>query len=283
MSPPQDNRPEWAILAAFGVAVAGAAVFAAAYVMGGQTQILGTALGVAFAGLATGLTVWARHLVQSGGFVEEHEGFASSEAETADVTDRITAVAHPHRRGLLGMLAFAIVSLGAAALFPLRSLLQPRGDYPVRQLSETVWGKRPFRLVDADERPVRLADVTSQTVLTVFPQGHRNSGDAPAFLVRLDPARFSAKPPAPDINGVVAYSLLCTHAGCPVSLYEQTTGKMLCPCHQSVFDLLAGGRPTAGPAARALPGLPIAVDAAGFLYATGDFTGPPGPGYWSRP
>jgi ubiquinol-cytochrome c reductase iron-sulfur subunit len=138
-------------------------------------------------------------------------------------------------------------------------------------------------LVDADKRPVRISDVQAETVLTVFPEGHTDAGDVPTFVVRLDPAKFKTRAPGGDIDGVVAYSLLCTHAGCPVSLYEQSTARMLCPCHQSVFDLLDGARPVAGPAARALPGLPIAVDAAGFLYATGDFTGPPGPGYWSRP
>ncbi len=81
---------------------------------------------------------------------------------------------------------------------------------------------------------------------------------------------------------MVAYSLLCTHAGCPVALYEQGTGRMLCPCHQSAFDLLAGAEPIAGPAGRPLPGLPIAVDTDGYLVARGDFTAPPGPGFWSR-
>ncbi len=283
MSREDETRPEIAIVASFGVTVAAAAVFAATYALGGQTQILGAALAVGFGGLATGLTVWSRHLVQGGGYVEEHEGFASAASEVDEMTERLTSIAHPHRRGLLGMLVVACASLGAAAVFPIRSLLQPRGDHPERQLSRTVWADRSFRLVDAGNRPVRIADVGSETVLTVFPEGHTDGGDVPAFLVRLDPAKFTAKPPAADIDGVVAYSLLCTHAGCPVSLYEQTSGKMLCPCHQSVFDLLSAGRPVAGPAARALPGLPIAVDPSGFLYSTGDFTGPPGPGYWGRP
>ncbi len=181
------------------------------------------------------------------------------------------------------MLAVAAGSLGLAALFPLRSMLQPNGDNPAQQLAQTAWRLGNPRIVDADNKPIRIDDVTTETVVRAFPAGHTDAGDVPAFLVRIDPSRFTAKPPAADIDGVVAYSLLCTHAGCPVSLYEQSTGKMLCPCHQSVFDLLAGARPVAGPAARSLPGLPIAVDEDGYLYATGDFTSPPGPGYWSRP
>jgi ubiquinol-cytochrome c reductase iron-sulfur subunit len=278
-----DDKPEVAILASFAIAVLGAAGFAATYVLGGQTQILGAALAVSFGGLAVGLTVWARHLQPSGGFVEEHEGFSSTKTDNAALVERLTEISRPRRRGLLGMLAFAVAALGVAALFPLRSLLQPKGAHPTRQLAQTPWRLGNLRLVDGTGQPIRVDQVNSETIVRAFPEGHTEAGDVPTFVVRIKPDRFTAPPPAGDIDGVVAYSLLCTHAGCPVSLYEQGTGRMLCPCHQSIFDLLAGGRPIAGPAARSLPGLPIATDKDGFLYATGDFTGPPGPGYWSRP
>lgn len=275
------DRPQIAIVASFGLAIVGAALFAAAYALAWSTQVLGAALVIAFGGLTVGLMVWALRLTEEGGYVEEHEGFASPQAETAAVTDELTSIAHPHRRGLLAMLVLAAGAVGAALLFPFRSLLQPRGEHPLRQLSQTAWRLNNPRLVDHQKRPVRLSDVTEETVLTVFPEGHHEGGDVPAFVVRIDPARFTVPPPGGVVDGVVAYSLVCTHAGCPVSLYEQTTAKMLCPCHQSIFDLLQAGKPVQGPAARALPGLPIAVDGSGFLYATGDFTSPPGPGYWS--
>lgn len=277
------DRPQIAIVASFGVAIAGAALFATAYALAWSTQVMGAALVIAFGGLSVGLTVWARRLTRQGGYVEEHEGFASPESETIAAATELATIAHPHRRGLLAMLMLAVTAVGAALLFPLRSLLQPRGKHPLRQLSQTAWRLDNPRLVDADNRPVRLSDVTEETVLKVFPAGHTEGGDVPAFLVRITPSRFTVPPPGGMIDGVVAYSLVCTHAGCPVSLYEQSTAQMLCPCHQSIFDLLAAGKPVQGPAARSLPGLPIAVDEAGFLYATGDFTSPPGPGYWSRP
>lgn len=277
------DRPQISIIAAFGATVLGAVLFATAYALAWSTQVMGAALIVAFGGLAVGLTVWARHLTREGGFVEEHEGFASPEAQTGAVTAELTAIARPHRRGLLAMLALAVSAVGAALLFPLRSLLQPRGEHPLRQLEQTAWRLGNPRLVDADKQPVRLSDVTAETVIKVFPEGHTEGGDVPAFLVRISPSRFTAPPPGGSIDGVVAYSLICTHAGCPVSLYEETTAQMMCPCHQSIFDLLSGAEPIQGPAARSLPGLPIAVDDAGFLYAKGDFTKPPGPGYWSLP
>lgn len=79
-----------------------------------------------------------------------------------------------------------------------------------------------------------------------------------------------------------AYSKICTHIGCPTSLYEQQTNRILCPCHQSQFDALHWGKPVFGPAARALPELPISVDSEGYLYAKGNFIEPVGPAFWER-
>jgi ubiquinol-cytochrome c reductase iron-sulfur subunit len=181
------------------------------------------------------------------------------------------------------MLLVAVGSLGVAALFPLRSLLSFRKPDPVPALRRTAWGAG-VRLVTPDGVPVRAADINTETIQIVVPEGHLKDGDAPAFVVRIDPARLTSAPPGGLTGGnLVAYSLLCTHAGCPVALYEQSTGRMLCPCHQSAFNLLAGAKPIAGPAARHLPGLPIEVDADGYLRARGDFTSPPGAGFWSRP
>ncbi|MGW4589750.1 ubiquinol-cytochrome c reductase iron-sulfur subunit [Amycolatopsis thermoflava] len=274
---------EHAIAAALLVACLGGAGFAAVYVLGGQTQLEGVTLGVAFAGLAAGLALWAKRLVPSGRHVEEHEGFSSGEADQYAVTSRITGLARPRRRGLVGLLGLAIGTIALAALFPLRSLMRLRGTNPSQALATSSW--RPgLRLVTPEGEPVRAEDISSDTMRIVYPEGHPKAADSPAFLVRLDPARVPPESARPgQLDGVVAHSLLCTHAGCAVSLYEQTTGQVLCPCHQSVFDLLHGGKPVAGPAGRALPSLPVRVGADGYLYATGDFTSPPGPGYWSRP
>lgn len=269
------------VTAAFALSALGAAAFAAVYATGGQTQLEGLSLAVAFAGLAAGLGVWARRLLPTGGYVEEHEPFDSPATDRYLADEALLGPESPARRGgLLAMLALALGALGGAALFPLRSLLPFDREHPVRALRTTPWAAG-IRLVRSDGSPVRPADVAEGTLLTVFPEGHEERGDVPAFAVRLDPARFVVPPPGGDVAGVVVYSLLCTHTGCPVALYIQKTARMLCPCHQSNFDLLAAARPIAGPAARPLPGLPITVDADGFLIATGDFTAPPGPGFWS--
>ncbi|MBM0237968.1 Rieske (2Fe-2S) protein [Micromonospora sp. ATA32] len=271
------------IVAAFLVSAAGAAGFAVTYALGGNTRWEGICLAVAFAGLAVGLAVWGRRLVPVGGYVEEHEGFTPSPTEQAMTAAVLQAQDSPvRRRGLLAALGLALTALGAAALFPLRSLLPSDRARPVRALKDTPWGPR-VRLVDAVGRPLRPEDVPADTVVAVFPEGHVDTGDGPAFAVRLEPQRFSRPPSGGHLDGLVVWSLLCTHAGCPVRPYLKGAGRVLCPCHQSSFDLLAGARPVAGPAARALPGLPIEVGPDGFLRATGDFTAPPGAGFWSSP
>jgi ubiquinol-cytochrome c reductase iron-sulfur subunit len=271
------------IRAAFFVTVLGAVGFAVTYSLGGDTQLLGGSLALAFAGIAYGLAAWGRNLLPTGGFVEERPVLSASPEQRTLLAEAAGGPESPvRRRGLVGMLLFGVGSIGVAMLFPLRSLLTFRRPDPVTLLRRTVWRDGGLRLVTPDGVPVRAADVSSASIQIVMPEGHTKDGDAPAFVVRLDPQRLVKPPSGGQAGGVVAYSLLCTHAGCPVALYEQTTGRMLCPCHQSAFDLWNGATPVAGPAARPLPGLPIAVDAEGYLRATGDFTAPPGAGFWSR-
>jgi ubiquinol-cytochrome c reductase iron-sulfur subunit len=278
------RRAERRIALSFVVAALGAIGFAVVYALGGQTQLEGVALAVAFGGLAVSFATWGAHLAPAGGRVEEHHGFGSDRHRREKLADEVTPPSGYRRRSLLGLLGMALGSIGAAALFPLRSLLQPHGGDPVEKLRITPWSAGGLRLVDRDGRPVRADEITPDTIVTVYPEGYPEAGDAPAFVVRLTPERFTVPPPGGQVDGgVVAYSLLCTHAGCPVGLLEQGTGHLLCPCHQSVFDLLDGARAIQGPAGRSLPGLPIYVDGRGYLRAAGDFTSPPGPGFWSRP
>ncbi|MFG3711877.1 ubiquinol-cytochrome c reductase iron-sulfur subunit [Micromonospora sp. NPDC047730] len=282
-APPPDRGVTRRIVTAFLVSAAGAVGFAVTYVLGGQTQWEGVSLAVAFAGLAVGLAVWGRRLVPSGGYVEEHAGFTPPPRTQALAAAEFTAEDSPlRRRGPLAALGLALAALGVTALFPLRSLLPFDRARPVTARKDTPWGSG-VRLVTREGRLLRPEDVPADTMVVVFPEGDVDAGDGPAFAVRLDPRRFTRPPAGGHLDGLVVYSLLCTHAGCPVRLYLAGTGQLLCPCHQSSFDLLAAARPVSGPAARALPGLPIEVGPDGHLRATGDFTAPPGAGFWGRP
>src|SRR5207244_5347162 len=122
-------------------------------------------------------------------------------------------------------------------------------------------------------------------VVTVWPEDHRDAADAPTLLIRTR-ADQQLKPRAGredwTVGGIVAYSKLCTHVGCPVGLYQAKEGLLLCPCHQSTFDVLDGARPVFGPAARSLPQLPLRIDGDGHVVASGDFAGPTGPGFGDR-
>ena len=140
-----------------------------------------------------------------------------------------------------------------------------------------------MRLVTTEGDPVRPDDVQAGAVQTVFPEGQVGAADAQTLLLRVDPAALELPEGreewAPD--GIVGYSKICTHAGCPVGLYRAQSHELLCPCHQSTFDVLRGAEPTFGPADRPLPQLPIEVDDEGYLVAGGDFTEPVGPGFWN--
>jgi ubiquinol-cytochrome c reductase iron-sulfur subunit len=132
---------------------------------------------------------------------------------------------------------------------------------------------------------VKPADLEVDGVITVWPEGHTQAADSPTLLIHYrEDQGFTPAEGREDwtVDDLVAYSKLCTHVGCPVGLYQAQAGLLLCPCHQSTFDVLDGARPVFGPAARSLPQLPLALNHDGELIARGDFSGPVGPGFWDR-
>lgn len=178
------------------------------------------------------------------------------------------------------------------AVVPLLSL--GRWQHKERALATTPFGNKPpagapgIRLVTESLdgfRFIKPGDIPEGGLLTVLPEGHTDSADAPAILIRMRPGTDQPTKGREDYawqGAYVAYSAICTHAGCPVKLYEQQTHHLLCPCHQSTFLANEGCRVIFGPAARPLPQLPITVDEEGYFVATGDFSDPIGPSYWER-
>ena len=259
------NRAERWAAAGFVLAGLCAVALAAVYWRGGQPQLEGLLLGVAFAGLGFGFVTWANRLLPQGPFTEPRPPLGDSDDADIDFDgDEIG-----RRKLLLRTLGFAAGALGVAALFPIRSL----GPRPGRSLLQTGW-RGGARMIGDDGRLVRAADVPLDGLVTVFPEGHAGSADGQAVLVRVA-EHLTDRP-----QGLVAFSKVCTHAGCPVGLYQAETHQLLCPCHQSAFDVLDGAKPVLGPAAWPLPQLPIEVDSEGYLRSTGDFDKPVGPGYW---
>jgi ubiquinol-cytochrome c reductase iron-sulfur subunit len=171
----------------------------------------------------------------------------------------------------------AFAALGAAIAVPVFSL----GPAPGRDLFETSW-KSGARLVGLDGSAINASQIPVGSIQTVFPEDAVGVSDSQTVLInvgegllQLDAQRAQWAP-----GGFVAYSKLCTHAGCPVGLYIEERHTLLCPCHQSEFDVLRGAVPIAGPAGRPLPQLPIQRQADGTFTALGDFTAPVGPSFW---
>lgn len=266
---------------AFGTSACASLGLAVTYLLGGQPQVEGVLIGISLGGLALGLISWAHGLMPSGGVVEERHTLAPSATEqdlTAD--DFARGIEVIERRRFLGrMLAAALGALGLASLFPIRSL----GTRPGRSLFRTAF-EPGIRLVTADNVAVRASDLELGGILTVFPEGHTSAADSQTVLLRVDVAELQLPPERADWSpeGFIAYSKICTHAGCPVGLYEQETRELFCPCHQSAFAALDGARPTSGPATRPLPQLPLEIDDDGYLRAQRDYDEPVGPGFWNR-
>ena len=133
-----------------------------------------------------------------------------------------------------------------------------------------------------DGQLVRADDVPVEGLVTVFPEGYAGSANGQAILIRVEEGLIEPRPGREDWspNGYIVYSKVCTHAGCPVGLYEANDHQVLCPCHQSTFDVLRGATPIFGPAAAPLPQLPIHIDTDGYIVAGGDFSEPVGPAFW---
>ncbi|HEY3676403.1 MAG TPA: Rieske (2Fe-2S) protein [Candidatus Tumulicola sp.] len=267
------NRRELAIAGALFFSIAGSVGFMFAYALDAGTQLEGLALGVALVGLTLTALGWAFWILDREQTEDARDTFPSSAGDRADTIAELDQGEAEVTRGgvLVNLLVAALGAFGLAALFPIRSL----GPAPGRTLFKTRWGAGS-RLVRDDGRPILATDLNVDSAVTVFPEGAVGDSASQAMLVRLPEGVGDA------VQGYVAYSKLCTHAGCPVALYRAATRQLLCPCHQSLFDAVDGGRVVAGPADHALPQLPLAVDQRGFLRATGDFPSPVGPGFWER-
>ncbi len=267
--------PEWISVASFLTCVVAAVAVTYVYSTGGDPQLEGALLGIAFGGLGIGFVTWAHRLLPHGPYVEPRPVLGADPAQReATDEDFERGGMLTRRRLLLGSLLAAAGAMMAAAVFPLRSL-GPRPDGPLRH---TPW-RKGLALVNEQGQPVQADDVPTGGLVTVFPEGHPGSADGQAVLIRLD---VSATPLGGDTRGFIVYSKICTHAGCPVGLYQAQLQQLLCPCHQSAFDVLANAEPTSGPAARALPRLPIEIDDEGVIRALGDFPEPVGPAWWTR-
>jgi ubiquinol-cytochrome c reductase iron-sulfur subunit len=261
--------------------------FGVAYWQNWNPWAIGFTMGGGLFMLGFGLTAWGKYLMPQGPFVEERHVLASSDEErssmAAALVERSTVVIK--RRKLLGGL-FAVGSgiFGIVALFP---LLRSMGPVPGNSLEVTDWRKGTL-LVDSNGRSVNKGTLVVGGIMTVYPKGKQNTDYGQAIdqtvLIRVQDSNLVTAEGRESWGpaGFVAYSKLCTHLGCPVGLYEQDLELLVCPCHQSMFNIRNGAVPQFGPAPRPLPQMHLGYNEDGNLIAMAPYDQPVGPGFWER-
>ncbi len=319
--PRAEKRAERQVASLFGLSAVCTVLFVVCYItvkagvdgdtfmgLGASNLALGLSLGGALLFIGIGIIQWARKLMGDHEISEQRHPAASSEEDRATTLTALNqglAEAGIARRPLVRNSLLGSVTLLAA---PLVVLLRDLGPLPKDTedaatgggLHHTVW-KKGMRVVrDVVGTPIKVSDVEIGDLFNAEPEaifpteenGLPELEGVPLQVAKSKAAIVMLRMDVDDIlsdvtrnwsvEGIVAYSKICTHVGCPISLNERTTHHLLCPCHQSTFDLADAGRVVFGPAGRHLPQLPLGVDDEGYLIALSDFAEPIGPSFWER-
>ena len=250
---------------------------------------LGLAISLFFIGL--GAIQWARTLMPDHEVIDHRKEFRSADVDRKDFIDTVKTQGEASGLGRRSIIKRSLgLALGLVGLSPI-VLLRDLGPVPGKSLEETSW-KAGTRLVsDPQNRPIKASDLevgAVAQVLPALPEGKERTlediGKDAVLLIRLRPEEFNldAERLGWTHEGIIAFSKICSHMGCAIALYEQQTKHLLCPCHQSTFDVTRAAKVIFGPAARPLPQLPITVDAEGYLVAKAPFNEPVGPSFWER-
>jgi ubiquinol-cytochrome c reductase iron-sulfur subunit len=251
------------------------------------TPLLGLFMALALIGIGAGAVLWAKTLMVDEETIQERHHLNSDpedRASTAALLKQGYEESGLPRRSLLRN--SILLGAGSLAVLPVPLLFGlGKFQHKERTLSQTGW-RAGSRLLDELGRPVKLGDLEVGGAKTVFPDvpGGRRMADSASLLIRMSPEVLKVREDRKNwsVDGHVVYSVICTHLGCPVKLYEQQTHHLFCPCHQSTFDAADEAKVLFGPAARNLPQLAISVDADGYFVARGDYNEPVGPSFWER-
>ncbi len=314
VDPRAERRAERQVAGLFGIAAVMVVLFVVAYFafdigdnpdtffgLGSSNLFLGLTLGVSLLCIGVGAVQWSRKLMNDHEIVEERHPARSSDEDREVTLAALQAGIDDSGIGRRPLIRNSLLgALGALGILPI-VLLRDLGPLPGRALYKTVWREGMRVVNDISGAPIKPEWMEIGQLVNGEPEifyngepygeevitGHElivAKTKAPIVVVRMEPDEITPYPEREDwqVDGILAYSKICTHVGCPISLWEQQTHHLLCPCHQSTFDLADNGKVIFGPAARSLPQLPLAVDAEGYLIATSDFTEPVGPSFWER-
>lgn len=303
------KRAERQVSVMFSIAALGSIGFVVAYLALplngdiGRLQLSNLLLGITLGGalflIGLGAIQWAKKLMPDVEMVQERHPLESTPEEKAEAIAAFEAGTEESGIGRRSVIRNSL--LGALALLPLPVVvilgdLGPLSPSPPLVLSRTIWSPGMRVVNDVTFEPIRPQDIEVGQLINALPEAYKDvpegqhadalriRADASVILVRMELDEFVIEPGREDwhVDGIVCYSKICTHVGCPISLYEQQTHNMLCPCHQSTFALADSGKVVFGPAHRPLPQLALEVDADGYLVAQGDFAEPVGPSFWER-
>jgi ubiquinol-cytochrome c reductase iron-sulfur subunit len=259
---------------------------------------LGLCLGVALFSMGAGAIYWARTLMTDVELPQERHEYASSDEDKAEAIAEFQQGVNDSGWKQRPLIRRSLI--GAMAVLPLPALwiMRDLGPLPGNSLRYTAWQSGELIINDntvsldgTTGQGIKPEDLQVGTLVNARPKAALSAGDdfnnmmikSSILLVRMNEVDIKSQQEIDwGYQGIVAFSKICTHVGCPVALYEQQTHHMLCPCHQSTFDLSEDGRVIFGPAARSLPQLPITVNSDGYLVARSDFTQPVGPSFWER-
>ena len=261
--------------------VGGSVAFAVCFIVGASNAWLGGSLALALLGLGLALAFWGRDLADDAVIAgrypvppDEVEGQAKLATQLEEHASVITRRSFLSKALVFGIAVFALSQV---------VLLGALGPWPGESLASTGW-RKGRRLVTEDGEPIDSSTaLATGGFIVAFPEGGDDMANSQVVLLHFVKGDFVPQPGreswSPD--DFVAYSRVCTHAGCPVAEYLDVEQLLVCPCHQSEFDVLNGAQPRGGPAGRPLPQLPLAIDADGFLVAQSDFLEDVGPGFWN--
>ena len=303
--PAAANRAERQVAILFGVSALGTALLIASYfipddififipIMGNQNaHQLGLGLGMAISLFFIGLGAihWAKTLMPDTEVVAQRHEFRSPDSDRKEFVEAVKSGAAASGLGRRSLIKRSLgAALGLSALSPLL-LLRDLGPLPGKELEKTTWKSGTYLVTDPGNRRIKASDLEVGAVAQVLPEiadpEHRKLSDIAkdaVLLIRLRPQEFNLEADrlAMTHDGIIAFSKICSHMGCAVALYEQQTKHLLCPCHQSTFDVTRAAKVIFGPSARPLPQLDITIDQEGYLVARQPFSEPVGPSFWER-
>jgi ubiquinol-cytochrome c reductase iron-sulfur subunit len=254
-----------------------------------SNKLIGLGLAVSLLGIGIGAVHWAKTLMPDEERIDYRHLQRGSDEVRAEAVEKLAT--GTEESGFARRPLIRNTLLGAMALFPLPGLILFRdlGPLPGKSLSTTFWKAGDRLTLDPEGGPIKASDMVLGSVAHIMPEGIENTEDplnerakAAVLLIRLEEDELAPESIPGSYGGIVAYSKICTHLGCPVALYEQRTHHLLCPCHQSTFDLTQNCKVIFGPARRPLPQLAITVDDEGYLVAKEPFHEAVGPSFWER-